>query len=57
MSLSGDASLSFMAVMRTRGAWPLMVLNCALDADGYRSNASRRVRIFVFMGAKIRQRF
>ena len=54
VSLSGDASFSFMAVMRTRGAWPLMVLNWAWDANGDWNNASSSVRIFAFMGAKVR---
>ena len=53
VSLSGDASLSFMAVMRARGAWPLMVLNWAWDANGDWNNASSSVRIFAFMGAKV----
>ncbi len=56
VSLSGDASFSFMAVNLQRGRLPRTVLNWAWDAVGYRSNANSKARIFVFMGAKVRRR-
>ncbi len=53
VSLLGDASFSFMAVMRTRGAWLLTVLNCAFAVIGMRARAMSIVMMIVFMDAKV----
>ncbi len=57
VSLSGDASFSFMAVMRTRDAWLQTVLNWAFAVIGLRAKAMSIVMMIVFMDAKIRRWF
>ena len=55
VSLSGDASFSFMAVMRTRGACLLTVLNWAFAVIGKRAKAMSIVMMIDFMDAKVRR--
>ena len=55
VSPSGDASFSFMAVMRTLGAWLLTVLNCAFAVIGMRARTMSIVMMIDFMDAKVRR--